>query len=100
MAKTETSKQQQRPSVIDCDVHNTIVSETVLYPYLSERWRKHHGMVGTTDRVGAYIPRAHPFGARYDAWTPSGTSPRDPILVSCVSSYWTHSTSNMVSSTA
>ena len=61
--------------MIDCDVHNTLASETVLYPYLSERWRKHHGMVGTTDRVGAYIPRAHPFGARYDAWTPAGHRP-------------------------
>jgi len=75
MKKVEAPEQQQRPPVIDCDVHNTLASETVLYPYLSERWRKHHGMVGTTDRVGAYIPRAHPFGARYDAWTPSGHRP-------------------------
>ena len=59
MSKTETPK-HQKPSVIDCDIHNTLASETVLYPYLSERWRKHHKMVGTTDRVGAYIPRAHP----------------------------------------
>ena len=75
MTKTEAPEKQKRPSMIDCDVHNTLASETVLYPYLSERWRKHHGMVGTTDRVGAYIPRAQPFGARYDAWTPSGHRP-------------------------
>ena len=56
MNKTKTLK----PPVIDCDIHNTLAAETVLYPYLSERWRKHHGMVGTIDRVGAYIPRAHP----------------------------------------
>lgn len=77
MAETRTlekSKRQKLP-IIDCDVHNTLASETVLYPYLSKRWRKHHEMVGAPDRVGAYIPRAHPYGARHDAWPPSGHRP-------------------------
>lgn len=71
MPKTPT----QKPPVIDCDIHNTLAAEHVLYPYLPKRWRHHHTMLGTTDRVGTYIPRAHPFGARYDAWTPNGQRP-------------------------
>lgn len=66
---------RQEPRIIDCDVHNTMSSDTVLYPYLSQRWRRHHSMLGTPDRVGAYIPRAMPYGARHDAWPPSGQRP-------------------------
>ena len=76
MRKAKTPEQQQRPSVIDCDVHNTLTSETVLYPYLSERWRKHHGMVGTTDRVGAYIPRGPPLRCEIRRVDTLRTSPR------------------------
>ena len=47
----------------------------MLYPYLSERWRRHHQMLGAPDRVGGYVPRGMPYGARYDAWTPSGHRP-------------------------
>lgn len=36
MTKT-TREQHKKPPVIDCDIHNTLASETVLYPYLSER---------------------------------------------------------------
>ena len=81
MAQTRTlqhekkeAKRQKLP-IIDCDVHNTMPSDTVLYPYLPQRWRRHHSMLGTPDRVGGYIPRAMPYGARYDAWPPSGQRP-------------------------
>ena len=81
MAQTRTLQHEkkepkrQKLPIIDCDVHNTMPSDTVLYPYLSQRWRRHHSMLGTPDRVGAYIPRAMPYGARYDAWPPSGQRP-------------------------
>ena len=72
-AKKETER--QRLPIIDCDIHNTLASETVLYPYFSERWRKHHRLVGTPERIGSYIPRAYLYAARQDAWTPSGQRP-------------------------
>ena len=71
----EKNRKRRGFSVIDCDIHNTLSSETVLYPYLSERWRRHHQMLGAPDRVGGYVPRGMPYGARYDAWTPSGHRP-------------------------
>lgn len=81
MEETKTFRQDEKGQkrrglpVIDCDIHNTLSSETVLYPYLSERWRRHHQMLGAPDRVGGYVPRGMPYGARYDAWTPSGHRP-------------------------
>ena len=61
--------------IIDCDVHNTLASDKVLYPYLSKRWRRHHEMLETPDKVGGYIARGMPYGARHDAWPPSGERP-------------------------
>ena len=70
LSQGEKIPKRRKLPVIDCDVHNTLASETLLYPYLSERWRRHHQMLGAPDRVGGYIPRGMPYGARYDAWTP------------------------------
>jgi len=66
---------RQELSIIDCDVHNTMATDKVLYPYLSTRWRRHHEMLETPDRVGGYIARGMPYGARHDAWPPSGQRP-------------------------
>ena len=69
-----TPKSRKQP-IIDCDVHNTLASDKVLYPYLSNRWRRHHEMLETPDKVGGYIARGMPYGARHDAWPPSGERP-------------------------
>ena len=46
LSQGEKIPKRRKLPVIDCDVHNTLASETLLYPYLSERWRRHHQMLG------------------------------------------------------
>ena len=76
-----TPKRRKQP-IIDCDVHNTLASDKVLYPYLSNRWRRHHEMLETPDKVGGYIARGMPYGARHDAWPPP-VNVRAPTLTLC-----------------
>jgi predicted TIM-barrel fold metal-dependent hydrolase len=61
--------------VIDADIHNELPSEDALYPYLAERWRRRHAMLGLPGYAGASYPRANPRAARADAWPPSGLPP-------------------------
>ena len=52
LTKAKKAPKRLKLPIIDCDVHNTMPSDKVLYPYLSERWRRHHEMLETPDRVG------------------------------------------------
>jgi predicted TIM-barrel fold metal-dependent hydrolase len=61
--------------VVDADIHNALPSAEALYPYLAERWRRHHAMVGLPDYPGSSYPRLSPNAARADAWPPSGLPP-------------------------
>ena len=70
-----TTPKRRKLPIIDCDVHNTLASDKVLYPYLLKRWLRHHEMLETPDKVGGYIARGMPYGARNDAWPPSGERP-------------------------
>ena len=65
----------EKVAVIDCDIHNYLPSEEILYKYLPERWRKHHQLVGLRGHLGSDYPRALPFAGRHDAWPPSGGPP-------------------------
>ncbi|MGI8550171.1 MAG: amidohydrolase family protein [Dehalococcoidia bacterium] len=61
--------------MIDCDIHPALKSSKALDPYLSERWRLHHQMIGGHGFSGSYYPRANLNAARTDAWPPSGSPP-------------------------
>lgn len=61
--------------VVDADIHNALPSGEALYPYLAERWRRHHAMFGLPDYPGSSYPRLSPNAARSDAWPPSGLPP-------------------------
>jgi hypothetical protein len=62
-------------ALIDCDIHNTVTHYKDLFPYLSERWRKHLDFVGLgATHAGGYYPKHHPNAARVDAW-PHGKVP-------------------------
>ena len=73
--KESKASKQPKPPIIDCDIHNALPSHKALYPYLSDRWRRHHEMVGTPVHYGSYFPRAVPNAARRNAWPPSGQPP-------------------------
>jgi predicted TIM-barrel fold metal-dependent hydrolase len=64
-----------KPVVIDCDIHNAMPSDEVLYKYLPARWRRHHELFGLRGHYGGHYPRAMPNAARHDAWPPSGLPP-------------------------
>ena len=68
----ESREKPPRLDVIDCDIHNIIPSNEVLYKYLPERWRRHHRRFGLRGHLGGYYPRALMNAARHDAWPPSG----------------------------
>lgn len=68
-----TSARNSKP-IIDCDIHNTIVSPS-LNRYLSHRWRRHAEIFGQRTQGGSTYPRAAPHAARDDAWPPSGLPP-------------------------
>jgi predicted TIM-barrel fold metal-dependent hydrolase len=61
--------------IVDADIHNELPSPDALYPYLAERWRRHHAMFGLPGFAGTSYPRANPRAARADAWPPSGLPP-------------------------
>ena len=62
-------------SVIDCDIHNALPSETALHPYLPGRWRRHAEAFGARTYHGLTYPLASEHAARTDAWPPSGLPP-------------------------
>jgi len=70
---------KQRLSVVDCDIHPAFKSGADLYPFLSERWRKHWATFGHHLRQGLSStlahPRMSPGVARADAWPPNGGPP-------------------------
>ncbi len=74
-AQQETKGARERIPVIDCDIHNAMPSDQVLYRYLPERWRRYHQMIGMRGHYGGSYPRAVPNAARHDAWPPSGLPP-------------------------
>lgn len=73
-SKAQTDRRTET-AVIDCDIHNALSSDEVLYQYLPERWRRHHQTIGMRGHYGSAYPRAMPNAARHDAWPPSGGRP-------------------------
>src|SRR5215467_3189654 len=65
--------------IVDCDVHNRPASDSMLRPYLPERWRRHVERYGSRVRHGLAqgfpYPKATPGAARVDAWPPDGGPP-------------------------
>jgi predicted TIM-barrel fold metal-dependent hydrolase len=66
-------------SIVDCDIHPTMRGKNELYPFLSERWRKHYDTYGSHVRQSlpgtqAY-PRMQPATSREDTWPPNGGPP-------------------------
>ncbi len=63
--------------LVDCDIHNYPASESVLRPYLPDRWRRHLERFGSRSRHGLAqgypYPKSAPQAARVDAWPPGGT---------------------------
>src|SRR5262249_42141865 len=62
-----------KETIIDCDVHNYLASNQLLFPYLSQRWRQQLETVSITitgSHPGSYYPKEHPYAARVDAWPP------------------------------
>ncbi len=72
-----TARRRTRRQTIDCDIHNSIPSDTALLPYLPDRWRRYAERFGLRSYryTGAYYPRASPNAARTDAWPPNGKPP-------------------------
>jgi hypothetical protein len=61
MVQRATQREPQRrgkTTFIDCDIHNTPPSISALYPYMSERWRKHTELFGM--RVHHGFAAGHP----------------------------------------
>ena len=83
MVQRATQREPQRrakTTFIDCDIHNTPPSVSALYPYMSERWRRHTELFGMRVHhgfaAGIPYPKASPgSGSRVDAWPPSGLPP-------------------------
>ncbi len=74
LTRTPTRARTKMP-VVDGDIHNAVVSDKALYPYLTERWRQYHAQFGMRTYTGATYPRANPNAARTDAWPTSGLPP-------------------------
>jgi predicted TIM-barrel fold metal-dependent hydrolase len=62
---------------IDCDLHNELDSPKDLYPYLSERWRRHVDRYGLRQYLGSGYPRF--MGHREEARPPSGRQPGSEV---------------------
>jgi predicted TIM-barrel fold metal-dependent hydrolase len=60
----------RQAGIVDCDLHNTLDSMKDLYPYLSQRWRRHIEDYGVRRYAGTSYPRFLP--PREDARPPSG----------------------------
>lgn len=83
-----------RPPVIDCDIHNSPVSDVHLHEYLSAKWRARRGtgtyldaafeqtreVLGDRAYIGGEYPRPTPRAARLDSWPPNGKPPASDLL--------------------
>lgn len=73
---TPTPAPRAAVPLVDCDIHNQVVSEADLGKYLPSRWRRHLEQYGVQyHATGGYYPRLNPNAARTDAWPPSGGPP-------------------------
>jgi uncharacterized protein len=61
--------------LIDCDVHNSVPSIEVLYPYLPDLWRDYIVERGVGSLEPNYYPAGAPLSARPGAAPPSGGPP-------------------------
>lgn len=57
---------------IDCDVHNTVPSIEVLYPYISDRWHDYVIEHGVTSLEPNYYPKGASLSVRPGSKPPSG----------------------------
>lgn len=76
-ATREPVRTRTKVATIDCDIHNSVPSETALFPYLSQRWRRYGERFGLRSYRygGANYPRTNPNAVRTDAWPPNGLPP-------------------------
>ena len=78
-------KQQQRLSIVDCDIHPVHKSPAALRPYLSERWQEHAKSFGGHIRQGMTGQLTHPrmmaAGQRADAYPEDGTPPGSDLAL-------------------
>jgi predicted TIM-barrel fold metal-dependent hydrolase len=76
IAVRETAAAQPvKTTIVDCDIHNYLPSETTLRKYLSARWCRYLDHFGPRVFHGLYYPLASQHAARTDAWPPSGLIP-------------------------
>jgi predicted TIM-barrel fold metal-dependent hydrolase len=72
-------QQQQRLSIVDCDIHPIHKSPTALLPYLPKRWQEHSKQFGQHVRQGMAGQLTHPrmmaAGQRVDAYPADGSPP-------------------------
>jgi predicted TIM-barrel fold metal-dependent hydrolase len=66
-----------RSEIVDSDVHNTLATNDLLLPYLSERWAREVERFGLRrpDSIGFFATRPRRFAARTDAWPADGGVP-------------------------
>src|SRR5579883_3243418 len=74
-ANRETTDRSTTTTVIDCDIHNSLPSESALTAYLPARWREYHERFGQRGYSGTHYPLANLNAARTDSWPPSGQVP-------------------------
>lgn len=69
--------------LIDSDVHNTLASNDLLLPYLSQRWARQVELFGLRqpDSIGYFATRPRRFAARTDAWPKDGVPGGDLELM-------------------
>ncbi|WP_320669525.1 amidohydrolase family protein [Patulibacter defluvii] len=86
-------KDPTRPPVIDCDIHNSPVSDVHLHEYLSAEWRARRSsgtyldasfeqtreVLGDRAYIGGEYPRPTPRAARLDSWPPNGQPPASDL---------------------
>ena len=75
IATSEPTEQLTKTTVIDCDIHNSLPSESALTRYLPARWREYHERFGQRGFSGTHYPLANLNAARTDSWPPSGQPP-------------------------
>jgi predicted TIM-barrel fold metal-dependent hydrolase len=63
------------PSVIDCDIHNTVPSIEALVPYLSDHWREYVRQSAFRGPVDTAYPPGVPTSARPGSTPPGGGPP-------------------------
>ncbi|MBS1878166.1 MAG: amidohydrolase [Actinobacteria bacterium] len=81
--RQRTSSEGRADGIVDSDVHNTLASNDLLRPYLSQRWTGELERFGLRrpDSIGFFSTRPRKFAARTDAWPVGGVPGGDLELM-------------------